>query len=64
MTAPDAAARRRCRMLVLAVALGVVLVTVGVLDGGWASVVVGVVGSVAALVVYWRECARRPARDS
>jgi Na+-driven multidrug efflux pump len=64
MTAADPAGRRRCGMLVVAIALGLVLVVAGALDRGWASVVAGVVGSAVALVVYWRTCLRRPSGES
>jgi hypothetical protein len=64
MTLPEPAARRRCRALVVAVGLGVFLVVVGAIDRAWASVVAGVVGAAIALIVYWRECAERPSRES
>jgi hypothetical protein len=64
MTLPEPAQRRRCRALVVAVSLGVLLIVVGAIDRGWVSILAGAVGSVVALVVYWRECADRPSGDS
>jgi hypothetical protein len=64
MSARDPAGLRRCRALLVAVALGLVLVVAGVIDRGWASVGAGVVGSAVALVVYWRTCGRRGSRHA
>lgn len=64
MTLPEPARLRRCRALVVAIGLGVFLVAVGVIDRAWVSVTVGVVGSVVALVVYWRECGDRASGES
>jgi hypothetical protein len=64
MSARDPAGLRRCRALLVAVALGLVLVIAGVIDRGWASVAAGAVGSAVALAVYWRTCGRRASRES
>jgi hypothetical protein len=64
MMVADPTGRRRCRMLLVAVALGLVLVVAGAIDRGWASVVAGAVGSAVALVVYWRTCVRRRSGES
>jgi hypothetical protein len=54
----DARARQRCRTLVLAAALGVVLVTFSLVDRSWPGVVVGAAGTVVVVVLYRRECMR------
>jgi hypothetical protein len=64
MTLTGPARQRRCRALVVAIGLGLVLVVVGALDRGWVSVVAGVVGSAVALVLYRRECGDRPSGES
>ena len=64
MTLSEPARQRRCRALVVAVALGVVLVVVGAYDRGWVSVGAGAIGSVIAIVIYWRDCGDRGRADS
>ena len=51
--------RQRCRTLVFAAALGVVLATISVVDRAWPGVVVGLVGAAITIVLYRRECAQR-----
>lgn len=50
--------RQRCRTLVLAAALGFVLVGFSFVDRAWPGVVVGAAGTVVVLVLYRRECLR------
>ena len=47
---------QRCRTLVFAAALGVVLVFISVIDRAWPGVVAGAIGAVVAVVLYRREC--------
>lgn len=59
MSAADPAhrQRQRCRTLIFAAALGVVLATISVVDRSWPGVVVGLAGVVVVVVLYRRECA-------
>jgi hypothetical protein len=53
--------RRRCRMLVFGMVLGVLL---PLFQFSWITLAVGVTGVVALLIVYRRECRGAFARDS
>jgi membrane associated rhomboid family serine protease len=55
-TGPRSRASQRCRTLVLAAALGVVLTFISIVDRTWPGAVVGAIGAVVALVMYRREC--------
>ncbi len=61
-----APASQRCRTLVAAAALGVLLITFSIVERGWIAVVAGVVGTVVVLALYRRECwdARESDTDS
>jgi Flp pilus assembly protein TadB len=57
MTEPGRARpSQRCRTLALAIGLGVLLVTVSIVERGWIAVAVGVVGTAVVIVLYRREC--------
>ena len=62
MTAVDAARRRRCRALQLAVFFGVLL---PVFTRTWITLAVGLTGAAVAVVTYWRNCrGRGPGGDA
>ena len=57
MSARDPARQRqRCRTLILAAALGVLLATFSLVDRAWPGVVAGFAGTVVVIVLYRREC--------
>jgi hypothetical protein len=60
MTEPRRPLSQRCRTLILAAALGVVLFGFSLVDRAWPGVFVGVVGTAVVLVLYRRECMRTP----
>jgi hypothetical protein len=53
MNERELARRRRCRVLPLAIVLGIFL---PILQPGWITAVTAIVGIVLLLVVFWREC--------
>lgn len=55
-TASRARSAQRCRTLILAAALGVVLTSFSLVDRAWPGVVVGVIGTIVVIVLYRREC--------